>query len=1029
MRRVALGPSLRRVLLGSLATSLLAAAAAPALAAGEKPVSIPAGPLEQALAALSAQTGDQLLFPLELVEGRTAPALSGRFTTEQALRRLLAAEPIDARRTAPRVVVLKPRRPPTATTPRAAAAVPAEGTRPFAEGDAGTADDAGPASGAAAPASTPTLVDEVRVTGTHIRGGSPAAPVITLDRDALERSGHATIAGALQALPQNFGGESTDATAGAVRADRQGSNTGFGTGVNLRGLGSDATLVLVNGRRLAGSGNKGDFTDVSSLPAIAVERVEVLLDGASALYGSDAVGGVVNVILRRDLDGGEVRLRGGAADGGPREALAGVTFGRSWSDGGVLLAYEAYWREALPSDKRSYTRSADLRPLGGGDYRDTFAFPGNIVRANPATGVSEPFWGVQPGQPGTGLRPTDFQAGVVNRFDQNAGIDVLPDQRRQVAYLAAHQALTPRLELSGDLRYAFRKVDAASNGATATLTVGRGNPFFVSPSGAASHQLQFNFGPLAGPRRNSSGVESLSTSLGADLELPGDWRSGGYAAFAQEIIENRQTVGVNALILAEALGNRPDDPATPYSPARDGYFNPFAGVVSAYDPALIAALTSGFSTARYKSQVRSANLQADGPVMSLPGGSVKAAVGAQVRRETFATTGANYSSAPGPTPVTPFSGSREVAAVYGELRIPLVGEPNARPGLRRLDLSAAVRAEHYSDFGRTVNPRLGLEWSPFDGVTARATYGESYRAPALVELYSPQIYSLVNATVGTARVATLAKLGGNPNLGPETAKTWTVGLDFAPPQVPGLRLSVTGFETRFDNRIDRPLVSAPRTAILTDLTLAPFVRRVSPATNAEDFAFVKALLDSPRFNTAFGVFQPTDFGAVTESGYVNTAGLTVRGIDVLAAYGRDLAGGRLSLTANGSWMLDYIQTLTPTSPATELVGRVTYPAKFRGRLTATWTRDGLTLGAAANHVAGFRAPAGARVEDQTTVDLNARLETPAGGWGRGVAFSLSVRNAFDARPPFYDNPAGIAFDAANADVIGRFVALQISKAW
>ncbi|MCR5879460.1 TonB-dependent siderophore receptor [Phenylobacterium sp. J367] len=208
-------------------------------------------------------------------------------------------------------------------------------------------------------------VEELRVTGTLVRGArAKEAPGLVLGREDLLQTGHATLAGALNTLPQVFGGRSTEATS-LLNSDRSGTNGALATGVNLRGLGSDATLVLVDGRRLAGSGLKGDFADVSSIPSIAIERVEILLDGASALYGSDAVGGVVNIILRDDFEGGQLRARGGAARAGePREGLVAGLIGHRWETGSGLIAVEAYQREALAAADRPYTATADLRPLG-----------------------------------------------------------------------------------------------------------------------------------------------------------------------------------------------------------------------------------------------------------------------------------------------------------------------------------------------------------------------------------------------------------------------------------------------------------------------------------------------------------------------------------------------------------------------------------------------------------------------------------------------------------------------------------------
>lgn len=1020
------GFQLRSVLLASLSAAALALAT-PAFAAGERAINLPAGSLEASLAALASQTGEQLAFPHELVVGKRAPAVSGRLTVDQALARLLANTDIDATRAGPKLVVLKRQAEPVARANPIAAA-PAATTRPF---DAQTSQAAPPESLPTGDrlerTTSPVLVDEVRVTGSHIRGGSPAAPIIVLDRADLERSGHATIAAALQTLPQNFGGESTESTAGAIGADRLSSNTGYATSINLRGLGSDSTLVLVNGRRLAGSGNRGDFADVSSIPAIAVERVEVLLDGASALYGSDAVGGVVNVILRRDFKGAELRLRAGTGDNGPGEGLAAAVLGHSWTGGSLLVALEAYRRKSLLAEDRSWTASPDLRSRGGGDYRDTFSFPGNILRTDPVTGGTEPFWAIPAGQPGTALRPSDFVAGTVNRYNQNAGLAVIPDQRRQSAYAVLRQDLSSRVEVSAEARYSFRKARAESFIPIASLRVTTANPFFVSPNGSTTHTIQYAFDSPTLDPLNLSGVESLSVSGGFDADLFGDWRATGYAAFARETIRNRQT-GIHSLILAEALGNSPDNPGTAYSSARDGFFNPFAGI-GGTNPAALAAITSAYSSTRYRGEVRSGNVQADGSVFQLPGGAVKLAVGAQYREEGFQSRGENYSSTVAPVPIAGFDRDRRVAAVYGEARIPIFGPDNRRPGFERLELSAAVRGEDYSDFGRTVNPRFGVQWAPRDGVLVRATYGESFRAPALTELYGRQTYSPIEAIVGTQRIRTLAKLGGNPDLGPETAESWTFGVELEPKAMPGLRVSLTGFETVFDNRIDRPLVSAPRSSILTDPTLAPFVQRISPTTNAADLALITSLINSPLYQTSQGIFPATAFGAITQSGFVNTAGLTVRGFDATGSYRRGLLGGELTLTGNASWLLDYRRATTPTSPYQEFVGRVGFPAKFRSRAAFDWTRDAFGGGLAWNHVSGSRDNLGARIDGQNTFDLQARWHGADRGWTKGVTATLSVRNLFNAAPPFYDNPLGFGFDATNADVIGRFVALQLTRSW
>ncbi|MFD2499803.1 TonB-dependent receptor plug domain-containing protein [Rhizorhabdus histidinilytica] len=201
----------------------------------------------------------------------------------------------------------------------------------------------------------------------------------------------------------DFGGTATEDSL-STGSDRSFPNTGFGSGANLRGLGSDATLVLVNGRRMAGSGGKGDFTDLSSIPVGSIARIEILADGASAIYGSDAVGGVINMILKKDFEGAETRARfGSATSGSLRDYQFSQLAGTRWSTGHIMASYEYSKRAALPSADRRFTRSADLRPLGGDDFRNSYSIPATVLRFDPGLGTYVPGFAVPDGQDGTGL--------------------------------------------------------------------------------------------------------------------------------------------------------------------------------------------------------------------------------------------------------------------------------------------------------------------------------------------------------------------------------------------------------------------------------------------------------------------------------------------------------------------------------------------------------------------------------------------------------------------------------------------------
>jgi outer membrane receptor protein involved in Fe transport len=259
---------------------------------------IAAGPLDQTLPAFARQSGLQILYPSALVAGRQSPAVSGDLTPETALALLLRDSGLSYRQSRPTVFVL---------------------VDPSARAQAGEMDA--------------TELEAIVVTGTYLRGAASPSPVTIVTQADVDRQGRGTVAETLAALPQNFTGAAYEGSTNAG-ADRSGRNIGSATGVNLRGLGADATLVLVNGRRVAGSGNAGDFADISNIPTSAVARADVLLDGASALYGSDAVGGVVNIILKSRFDSAETRLRlGGTSDGGAEEFLFSHAGGFDWGSG------------------------------------------------------------------------------------------------------------------------------------------------------------------------------------------------------------------------------------------------------------------------------------------------------------------------------------------------------------------------------------------------------------------------------------------------------------------------------------------------------------------------------------------------------------------------------------------------------------------------------------------------------------------------------------------------------------------------
>lgn len=972
---------------------------------------IKAGSLDAALEAYAAQSGRQLLYSPALVAGRSTPALRGRYTADQALARLLAGTTIAVRSVRPGVIVLESTR--AAGNP-VAASTPGErqvgllAIDPFV-------------------AQPPSEVEAVVVTGTHIRGPLVlAAPLVVLDREDIDRSGAGTLAEALSALPQNFGGSGTPDTY-LTSADGLNSNTALATGVNLRGLGADATLVLVNGRRLAGTGSKGDFADVSAIPLAAIERVDVLLDGASALYGSDAVGGVVNVILRRDFDGAETRARGGVARGGTAEERSlAQTFGWRWDDGGLLVSGEYYRRKSLGRSDRAYTASADLRGFGGTDHRSFLSSPGNILTFDPSTFSFGVGWAIPPGQDGTALTPGDFLAGQTNYGDILGGADLLPEQDRLSLYAHLNFAVTNRIEFQAEARYSERAFAFRNTAPVTAITVTAGNPYFVSPNGSASHFLVYSFLNELGSTRISGASESLGVSAGLNVDLPAGWRGEVYAAYAQENGDSRTSNFLNTAFLNEALGNIPDQPGTAFSAASDGFLNLF-GDGSANSRAILDFISSGYSTLANRSEVGSLNLLVDGDLFSLPGGLVKVAVGGQLRRETFAQRGSNFTVSDTRTFYQRPTFERQIRAVFAEVRVPLVGPGNAQPAFERLEVSLAGRIETYDDVGQTADPKVGIVWSPIRGLDLRATYGTSFRAPTLPEVYERNDIGPATLPRGSVDVVSIVLYGGNTDLEPQTATSWSAGFDWAPPKIPDLRISASWFDIDFSGQIGTPALENIDAA-LTDPDLAPFVTLVNPSVPA-DRARIEALLNDPAFSSP-GLFPVDAYGAIVDARYVNTAQVVVRGLDLSARYRFDLGGDQLDVAASATYMADFERRLTPTARATQLVDRAGQPVDLRARASATWRRGAHETTLGITYVDDYRAETGKPVESWTTVDLNWRWAPIRSSGGlRGLTVGLSIQNLFDADPPFYDSPRGFGYDAANADPYGRVIALQAAKRW
>jgi iron complex outermembrane receptor protein len=940
---------------------------------------VPAQSLDVTLRAIALAAHQNVVAPSNLLIGRAAPALQGRYTPAEAVRLVLVGSGLHAERVGDSLIIR---------------------------------------AGEAGPAIPVTSEAEIVVTGTRIRGAGPVgASVITIDRKAIESSGYATTQQIVQSLPQNFGGGPNEGTTGVAGGSNAGLNVAFGSSVNLRGLGPSSTLVLLNGNRPPLGGFSGLFADLSLIPVSAIERIEVLSDGASAIYGSDAVAGVVNVIPRDKFQGFETSFRYGSADGDESEVQASAILGKSWSSGHVVLAYEYNRHSNLSADDRAYA-TEDLRTFGGADHRSLYAAPGTIVAGSST-------YAIPAGQNRSQLTPGQLVAGTANRGDQWRGADLIPSQNRHSLYATGSQELASHLSVYGELLFSDRRAfdhDRATD--QTSVSVSSTNPFYIDPVGTGRPvQVRYDFNADLGHETTASHVRALGTLAGLKSDL-GRWEvdlHGTYGVQTEYVFYGNL---VNSARLGLALADT--DPATAYNVFGDPH-STSQGTIDA-----VRGSTTGASRYRLWSTIA----RVDGPLFHLPAGDVKLAFGGEYRSELFTTPLSPSDTStltPTQTSTDGLPGERHIKALYGELLVPLFGPDQHVPLLQRLDFSAALRTEHYSDFGATTNPKLGLSWMPARDLTLRGTYGTSFRAPSFNDLRQGKSYTLYFAyplddpASPTGTTNALILRGNNPNVGPETARTFTAGFDYRPAFLPGVHLTTTYFDIRYRNRI-----SDPSSQLLTVLVRrAQFAPIINTSPTAAQIASYYA---SPFFDDFVGV----PASAVTTIVDGRTQNLSVqheRGVDFDIGWNGAALGGHAEIGLEGTRLIKLDQSLTATTPATSILDTIGNPVDLRLRGHVGWTGRRIASSLAVNYVGsytnnGLTIPV--PVSSWTTVDLSLRYTIPKGGSLGGLTLGLSATNVFDRDPPYAESvtgPTAVGFDPENANALGRVVALTLTKAW
>jgi iron complex outermembrane receptor protein len=578
------------------------------------------------------------------------------------------------------------------------------------------------------------------------------------------------------------------------------------------------------------------------------------------------------------------------------------------------------------------------------------------------------------------------------------------------AFASASRRITDQWEWSADGRYSSREFRLQFPQGAVPLTVPANNAFNHLGGPVL---IAYDLTPDLGPVVDSGPEETLFLGTAVKGQLRGGWQlnlTGSYSNASTVFVE-ANTLNTDAV--DAALNNA--DPAAALNIFGDGsHTNPvaLAGLRSQNE---IASFLDVFTTT-------GASVIADGPLVSEPAGAIRAAVGADYRKEH--SVGFNIAGGPE-------NRGREVYAGFFELAVPLIA---ARAGstANRLELSLAGRYERYSDAGTTFNPTVGLSARPISQIKLRGTWGTAFRAPPF--FYSnpdlmgdAAIDDVVDPRSPSGYSRALLVFGPKPDMKPETARSWTLGVDLTPPVAQNLSLSLTYFDIDYHDKIRNP---GPLAALFLtqEAQFAPVITR-NPTQAQIDAVCTKPPLYGGGCNQPIAV--------ILDNGPRNLARVKTRGVDVALDFSDDTATGKWVCALDGTYMLVQEQQTTPSASLFNLLDTVGNPLELRlvGRLS--WSHRGWTVQGTANYSGSYRDPSSVpprQVDAWTTVDLNLGYDTHGEqGWPAHMQINLGIINLFDQRPPLvnqFDLHTGtVGYDPANANVMGRQVSLQLVKSW
>jgi iron complex outermembrane receptor protein len=903
----------------------------------------------------------------------------------------------------------------------------------------------------------PSEGGDILVTGSRIArsDANSLGPLTTITADDIRFTAPTSVGDIVQALPNVGVSLNSNGTQG----------TSFGvSSVNLRYLGSaegsgNRTLVLVDGHRWINAvGGRGfrDFVDLNTIPVGLVERIEVLKDGASAIYGADAIAGVVNIITRQRLDGFQANARVGITERGDNRNFNGfVNWGTQGRVFSALVSLNYDDTQPQLTSSRPLTARA-LTPLTAAPTspRGLFVLPGLANNAYFGTPAN---FGQNAANALTRL-PGILNPGAAQQADNGFRVARLPDDdyntmAQGIYAIGPSERYGAFARLGADLGGIKARVEGLYNLRRSSqlfspvlLDVRGSNGFRISndqafnPFGTANgvptaNALTFSGNTFRiqrvlnelGNRNNAQEVETwrLAAGLEGGLQLAGDWRWDAFLSYS----ENSATFDALNQVNLENIYAALHSPSLCASRPGCTPINLFGEIT----PAMANYMRYDGHDEQDANQL-DFTLNVSRSLFELPGGPIGFAAGYEYRREEavdrpdqFASTSSTLLPLVGgvaqlPTTAQarePTAGSYDLHEVYGELNLPLLAD---RPGFYRLDVDAAMRYSHYSTVGGRATAKVGAAWRPVRDLALRGTFAQGFRAPSILELYQGSRQTNFQAVdpcnggggslPGCAGVPTgynqnqfgsgaiAGVTAGNASLRAETAETFSAGVSFTPTFIPGLSFTVDWFRINVDDAIAAQ--SAAQILNLCARQAGPFCDLVRRAPSGEVLELNQSV--------------------------VNLSRIEVEGIDTTLRYGRRAMGGRIDMAVDLAY-LERFRTYTPQADGSVLIDeragksdqpRSTFP-RWKAQGSLRYSTETFGLGWRGRYIGGSddipnNAVNGGRVESVFYHDVQANFTVP----GEEMTFSIGIDNLFDRQPPASAANNPINFDMYTYDIRGRY---------